>query len=385
MEDGIPIKNYTEIQVSPLKLIAPGQHFRVPGPETRIGPDGEPGYVHDPKFLLNNPPEFNIPTKEAAELCKPLGAGQEQNVSIPSLQKIRNHIETSTARRDVKLFCVVYTYGGKVENTKAISETWGKRCDGILYGSDHSDLNDGHVHIPGDTKYGFTYRSMHQRIQAMKAYVYDNFLDEYDFFHFCGDDVYMIVENMKEFLASEKVRAWDASAGKVTMAGFWMHWSDKDFGTFPGVGKFYLNGGPGYTFSRKALKAYVEGPMEICEYEDTAAEDLKQSDCLWDWRNNYTESNAFIDTRDEDGAHRYHSLDIGTHAGWPDVWSPGFITTKVLPRAFEYLEKEFGFPYVTRDAYISKSSVSFHKHSPTYLRRMEMLLYKNIDQDCSTT
>ena len=46
-----------------------------------------------------------------------------------------------------------------------------------------------------------------------------------------------------------------------------------------------------------------------------------------------------------------------------------------------YKEK-FGFPFVTRDDYVSKSSAVFHDHNALQLRRMEMLLYKNIDEEC---
>ena len=55
------------------------------------------------------------------------------------------------------------------------------------------------------------YKGMIQRTRAILAYLYDYFLDDFDFFHIhvCGDDVYMIVENMKEFLASEEVKHWE--------------------------------------------------------------------------------------------------------------------------------------------------------------------------------
>ena len=33
-------------------------------------------------------------------------------------------------------------------------------------------------------------------------------------------------------------------------------------------------------------------------------------------------------------------------------------------------------------AYISSSSVAFHYHTPTTIRRMEMLLYRDIEADC---
>ena len=302
---------------------------------------------------------------------------------MPNIQKIRNHIEDSSkVRRDIKLFCAVYTYSGNVHLTDAISETWGQRCDGMLYASDHSNYSNGHMHLPSNSKYGFKYSSVYQRVRSMMAYLYDNFLDDYDFFHFCGDDVYMIVENMKEFLASDKIRQWDETPGKVSITGFWTFWNIMDGEA--NNGKFYLNGGPGYTLSRKALKAYVEGPLQSCERidpVDNGMEDIQFSKCLW--MHNFTEMNAFPDTRDEVGAHRYHSMNITAHS-LSRPKEQGLYMKKVIPMTLTYLEEVFGFPDVDGAAYISNSSVVFHKHkSAAGLRRMEMLLCRDMQKECA--
>ena len=71
-----------------------------------------------------------------------------------------------------------------------------------------SNIETGHIHLPSNSKRGFSYGGMIQSTRTILAYLYDNFLDEYEYFHLCGDDVYMIVENLKEFLASDKVKQW---------------------------------------------------------------------------------------------------------------------------------------------------------------------------------
>ena len=48
----------TEIQQKVEKLIQPGGHTNIPGPNSRMGPDGSYGYIHDPKFLSKNPKPF---------------------------------------------------------------------------------------------------------------------------------------------------------------------------------------------------------------------------------------------------------------------------------------------------------------------------------------
>merc|ERR1712183_1188294 len=107
---------------------------------------------------------------------------------------------------------------------------------------------------------------------------------------------------MKEFLASRKVKEWDDE--NYLIAGFWLHWGEMK------EGYIYMGGGSGYTLSRKALKAYVEGPLQTCNvFGEGSAEDVMFSDCAKELN-----GNKFIDTRDSVGAHRYHQLPVQRHA-----------------------------------------------------------------------
>lgn len=352
------------------KSIQPGNHTNIPSPESRIGPNGEVGYIHDPKFLIKNPSAFQIPDQERESLCLPPGEGNELKEGASNLKKIRNYIETSKKKRDVKLFCAIYTYSGGVNHTNAIKETWGGKCDGLLFASSESNLTTGHMHLPSNSKRGFAKFGLTQRTRAILAYLYDNFLDEYDYFHLSGDDTYMMVENMKEFLASEKVRKWDEVPNQYMFAGFWMHNRKEP------EGYFYLGGGSGYTMSRKALKAYVEGPLQTCETtKEGNSEDVNFSNCV------RTLTTKFIDTRDSAGAHRYHQLPVERHATYPDKdWG---YSTMLIWRCLTHMERNFSFPYVVKDDYISNSSTTFHKNEdPMRLRRYELLLYKDYDSEC---
>ncbi len=58
----------------------------------------------------------------------------------------------------------------------------------------------------------------------MLAYLYDHFLDDYDFFHIAGDDdAFVIIENLKLFLASNQVVKDAGGAGypKPLFIGEW--------------------------------------------------------------------------------------------------------------------------------------------------------------------
>lgn len=222
----------SEVQSSPqynqTKSIQVGQHVNIPPPQSRIGPHGEKGYVHDPKFLKTSPRplKFNFDSNSTQRLCTPNTTGPNKSLDMSGYevtQKVRHHIETSQANQNVSLFCAVYTYSGGLRFTDAQSETWLRKCDGVLLASDKSNITTGHMHIPSNSRHGFQYKGMIQRLRSIYAYVYDNFLDDYDFFHFCGDDTYIIVENLKEFLASEKAKQWEEN-GNYLMAGFWAAW-----------------------------------------------------------------------------------------------------------------------------------------------------------------
>ncbi len=359
------------------KLIKIGEHERIPPPETRIGPNGEVGYIHDPKFLLKNPRKFQISPADVGQVCAPPGEGVERPAGAKNLKNIRHHMETSQASRDVKLFCAVYTITDNTNNTNVIGETWGKKCDGMLYASDVSNAETGHMHLPSASRHGFKYSSLIQRMRTIFAYLYDNFLDDYDFFHFSGDDTYLLIENMKEFLASDKVKEWEEVPDQYFIGGFWMNYP---MAKLP-KGEFYFAGGSGYTLSRKALKAHVEGPLQVCDLKnDGAPEDFYFSSCV---RKYLTQK--YFDTRDEFGAHRYHQVNITIHSSWPESPQPfnwGLWTRGLLPNSLKHLEEAFGFPYVVKEKYISNSSVAFHWHKLAWhQRRMEMLLYRDVETE----
>jgi hypothetical protein len=355
------------------KKIQPGNHTNVPAPETRIGPNGERGYVHCPKFLQKKKRSFHIPKEYRGSICLPAGKGDELPEGAFNLNRIRKYIETSRENRNVKLFCAIYTHSNAVHQTDAISETWGPRCDGLLYAGNESSIETGHMHLPCNSRKKFGYKGLVQRTRSILAYLYDNFLNDYDFFHLSGDDTYLIVENLKEFLASEKVQEWDEKPDQYLMAGYWMHWGDmKD-------GYFYLGGGSGYTLSRKALKAYVEGPLQTCKHafkDYSSKEDLIFTDCARDL------TTKFIDTRDSLGAHRYHQLPVQRHSTFPHENRTWGYSMRLINQTLVHMNRQFGFPLVYNTDYISESSVAFHKHSASELRRLELLLYKDGVTEC---
>jgi glycoprotein-N-acetylgalactosamine 3-beta-galactosyltransferase len=150
-------------------------------------------------------------------LCPDQTHGIEGSLGLQALLKIRPSIEkynsnygqnyeggsTDTAERRStrsKILCMVYTVDLPYarESLQAIAQTWGPKCDGFIAASNVTDHSIGAIDLihQGPEKYN----NMWQKIRTMWAYAYDNYLDDFDFFHICGDDVYLVMENMRSFL-----------------------------------------------------------------------------------------------------------------------------------------------------------------------------------------
>jgi hypothetical protein len=122
--------------------------------------------------------------------------------------------------------------------------------------------------------------------------------------------------------------------------------------------------------SRKALKVYVEGPLQVCNADMSGSmEDVIFTRCV----HQYISNETFIDTRDEAGAHRYHAHSPRAFSIWPEEMQDSYM--KAHGFSMKHMRHKFGFPYVVKEAYISNSSVTFHRLAPVDVRRMEMLLY----------
>ena len=106
-----------------MKRILPGNHTNIPPPESRIGPNGKKGYVHNPIFLNKNPKPFTIPKDQNHQVFLPPGKSLELPEGYAALRKIRNHVYTSQEDQDVKLFYTIYTYSGGVNKTTVVSDT----------------------------------------------------------------------------------------------------------------------------------------------------------------------------------------------------------------------------------------------------------------------
>ena len=63
----------------------------------------------------------------------------------------------------------------------------------MLFASNKSNLETGHVHLPSNSRSVFWYQGMVQRTQTILAYLYDKFPDDFNLLHISDEYTYLIV------------------------------------------------------------------------------------------------------------------------------------------------------------------------------------------------
>jgi hypothetical protein len=246
-------------------------------------------------------------------LTKPL-----DEITYSALQKLRRGIIQNQQKLAAiptnitrpKILCMVYTHQGAHDNyLRAIVDTWGKQCDGFFAASNVTDPSLGAIRLefPGPESYG----NMWQKVLTMWKYAHDNYLDDYDYFHICGDDTFVIPDNMRLFLMSKQVE--DLKNGYLDDFSFMSTNKDKWKNARPRPLLFgfplqvvvhhrieqFPAGGSGYTLNREALKVFYKTINDHPSNDIDSREDMMMA--RWLSLSGITCS----DTRDEFGAFRY--------------------------------------------------------------------------------
>lgn len=325
--------------------------------------DGKWGYIHDPTSLRKNPPQFNFPDLNSA--C----ALRDNDFKMMSEQvsvdwKAHEAKESSGERRD-KIFCLVYTIAESHDRIQYIRETWGPKCDGFMVGSTKTDTSIGTVEIPHEGPE--EYNNIWQKVRSMWSYIYDNYYQDYDWFHIGGDDLFLIIENLRLYLESDEIRA--AQNGGIhipksleSMTHQTPLFLGRRFAYQGDVNNLFLSGGSGYTLNKAALKTLVvEGipkyfPHQVTFSEDTRlAEIFKKFDILP------------YNTKDEEGSERYNPFTPGHHWGYrpPPDMSKDWYAKYTIPLGNVHWGKE----------HCSKHSVAFHYVKNQAQKRLYALAY----------
>lgn len=368
--------------ISEPEMSLPGHHVPLESNETffdALFVNGSRGYVADPtlfrlQFLSTKTTYFDMlehyqeqlrpdnVSLSAESICE-LAPGMDTDIfNSGGFRLLHDKITVShepydEAPSSPKIMCAIYTHDGKRDLARVAALSYGWKCDGFLAFSD--------VTIPSLGMVGLlhrgneTYMNMIQKSRALWGYMASHYLHQFDYFHLGGDDMHVIVENLRRLVIQMEPRS---AAGEPLLLGQVLNKR----------GKGVVGGGPGYTMNREALKRFAEFLPRCYPNLEMYFEDKAISWCLHDIGIIPT------DTREpQTGQQLYHNLT-------PDR----LFNLKAGARAYDSLCKTYfeslphpKYPNVTvgptdgMDA-VARYSVSFHYlRYPVWMARHHAILY----------
>ena len=257
-----------------------------------------------------------------------------------------------------RILCAVYTTEKAHEQLQAIVDTWGWRCDGFFAASTKTVPDLGALDLPHLGKE--EYLNMWQKTRSILAFIFDNYIDEFDYFHVAGDDTYLIVENLRNYLHLLEALEGGRDTRSLYL-GLRTYFVNRKYGWEPP----YNLGGPGYILNRIALHRFVTEALPTCRADETfPGEDMNVARCFFPM-------DIFpIDTADVAHRQRFHD--------WNPYELAVFVPKKrdIWQQAYEYWAKDHGWR-VGLDL-VSTQTVAFHHlKSVLSMKRNHALIYNS--------
>jgi hypothetical protein len=190
----------------------------------------------------------------------------------------------------------------------------------------------------------------------MWTYVYDNYVDEYDYFYICGDDVYVAIDNLRIYLQSPQVENLrngylDRISNHTRYRGQAMKTSQLRprplLFASPVFWKGYpvISGGEGYLINSAALKIWGEKGADNYATDAVSSREDYQMGQFFGWNNV-----LISETKDELGGCRFCSGAEFTY----------YFNGVRHPNRPKKLKEMFGIPIRRNMDHPSKQQISFH-------------------------
>lgn len=253
---------------------------------------------------------------------------------------------------------MVYTYEpNHATLLRSIVSTWGRQCDGFFAASNATDSDLGAYNLPKQGPESLS--NIWQKVRQMWKLVYDFFLDDSDYFMICGDDTYVVMENLRDYLVSEQVlkleRGYrDIFAERADRQGKWRNVVERPLILGQAVlrnrwqYRSFPVGGPGYILNRAAVALFGREGYDTFLVNAT---DPKEDQIMGSFF--YRRGIATADTRDDNGARYFagNALVIYEQGGFTD------------PMHTSLMSKKFNITFPKREESVSEGLVSFHMKS----------------------
>jgi len=274
--------------------------------------NGQWGYIFDETALRKNPPQLMWEDDGERKACMK----RDNNFRMMTervfvdMEYDKKMLEGG-AKRD-KIFCLVYTIESGHKGIPNILETWGPKCDGFMVASNKTEVSIGAVNIPHEGPE--EYNNIWQKVRSMWSYIYDNYYEKYDWFHIGGDDLFLLVENLRYYLESEEIKT-AANGGIYLPDGTETKQTPlflgRRFAYQGNMNDIFNSGGSGYTMNKAALKTLVvNGFADYFPHAHTFSEDTMVAKIFRKY------GILPYDTKDADGGERYMPFLPGHHWGY---------------------------------------------------------------------
>lgn len=244
---------------------------------------------------------------------------------------------SSDRLKKVRVLCWVMTSPKTLyAKGRPVKETWGKRCDKLLFMSSKEDKSFPAVGL--DVPEG--HEKLWYKTRAAWQYVFDHHMNDAEWFLKADDDTYVIVENLK-LLCSKY------NPEKPYFFG-------RHFKTFGG----YNSGGAGYVFSKETLRRFgklLKNPR-LCSLE-SFAEDVEVGKCL---------ANVGVhpgDSRDSRHRETFHPFPPEHH-----------LIQGYVPKD-SWLYQYNNHPVIDGPDCCADHSIAFHYISPNMMYQLEYFVY----------
>ena len=238
---------------------------------------------------------------------------------------------------DTRVLCWVMT-NPKNHKTKCkpIKETWGKRCNILLFMSSETDdsLPSVALKVPEGRE------NLWLKTKAAWKYVQKHYLYRADWFLKADDDTYVIVENLRHFVS-----------GYDSEKPYYFGRKFKPFGS-------YNSGGAGYVFSRETVRRFGEVIQDKSRCPEASfAEDVEVGRCL------AKVAVSAGHTLDKRGREMFHPLPPEHHL------IPGYLKKDFWIYSYNFK------PYKDGPECCSDYSITFHYINPNMMYQLEYFIY----------
>jgi len=292
-------------------------------------------------------PEAVLHAQPEAIFTIPKGGCNRDNDHARILDRIQVYPDAENEKP--KLFCAAYTIKKNHKTQiKSIKHTWGSRCDGFVVFSDQDDFIVPSVSVPHDGPE--EYNNIWQKIRSIWKYIYHHYKDDFEWFYIGGDDVYLIVDNLRKYLISDEIVKAGKDGTVPLFLGRRFKLANNDL---------FNSGGAGYILNRVGLEYLVKSlDQPFCRPNlKTFAEDVQVATCL-----RYHGIHPY-DTQDDWGRERFLPFSPGQHLRY-----------KVPPKTPDWYAK-YTLGLKTGYDCCSQDTISFHYIKVDLMYKVHSLLY----------